>query len=406
MADAAREPRPVSQPPERQSFNALSVPLEYPAESPGPLSARTFVVKENIDVAGLVSDNGVPLWAASHAAASRNAAVVDRLSRAGARLIGKARMDEMAYSLLGDNPHFPAPINPASPGRHTGGSSSGSAVAAAAGLVDFAIGTDTAGSCRAPAAFCGVFGFRASHGAIPMAGVIPLAPSFDTIGWFARDIDTMIAVGDALLPPDAALPARETIRRLADGFDDLVEDFFDGAASLSARLDACNAGDVRIGAATLDEALAHFRNFQAFEAWKSVGAWIKAHRPTFSPGVTQRFAIAEQVTAEEKQAAEAFGVNFRAKIDALFGDSSAIVLPTAPFPAPRLDTDAAELDAIRYRLMRFFIIASYCGLPQISVPIPTTGAPLGLSFIGRRYGDRALLEFTRRFLANESLARQ
>lgn len=406
MADAAKEPRPVSQPPQKQSVNALSVAHEAPAKAPGPLSGKILAVKENIDVSGLVSENGHPLWAASHAPATRNAAVIDTLSRAGARLIGKTRMDEMAYSLLGDNPHFPAPVNPASPERHTGGSSSGSAVAAAAGLVDFAIGTDTAGSCRAPAAFCGVFGFRASHGAISMQGVIPLAPSFDTIGWFARDIDTMIAVGDALLPPDTASPARDTIRRLADAFDDLVEDFFENAEFLRARLDACDAGDVRLGATTLDEALGHFRNFQAFEAWRSVGAWIETHRPAFSPGVAQRFEIAERVTAEQKQAAEAFGRNFRTKIDALFGESSAIVLPTAPFPAPRLDTSAAERDKIRYRLMRFFIIASYCGLPQISVPIPTTGAPLGLSFIGRRNGDRALLAFTRRFLANELLARQ
>jgi amidase len=384
------KPRPADDP-----FNALSVVLTDPAPTNGPLRDLRFAVKGNIDVAGLISDNGHPRWAETHAPSRQDAAVVEALRENGARLIGKTRMDEMAYSLLGDNPHFPPPINPAAPARHTGGSSSGSAVAVASRLVDFAIGTDTAGSCRAPAAFCGVYGFRASHGAISMAGVIPLAPSFDTIGWFARDIDTMIAVGDALLPPDPAGRASATLLRLADAFDGLDPGFFVDAASMTAHLNDIDTGVIRIGDEMLDAALAHFRNFQAFEAWRSVGGWIKANVPTFGPGVAQRFAIAEKVSPDEKAAAEAFGRAFRAEIEALLGETGVIALPTTPFPAPRRDADPDQLDAIRYRLMRFFVIASYCGLPQISVPIPTTGAPLGLSFIGRRGSDRALLAFSR-----------
>ena len=149
-------------------LGALSVVLNQGTEAAGPLAGATFVVKENIDVAGHVSTNGHPKWAMTHAAAARNAPVVDRLLDAGARLVGKTNMDEMAYSLLGANPHYGTPINPAAQDRHPGGSSSGSAVAVAAGLVNFAIGTDTAGSCRAPAAFCGILGFRASHGAVSM----------------------------------------------------------------------------------------------------------------------------------------------------------------------------------------------------------------------------------------------
>jgi amidase len=395
------KPPPVSDP-----FNALVASVERSGGAQGPLSHKTFAVKGNIDVAGNVSDNGHPLWATTHPAATRDAPVVEALRNAGARLTGQTRMDEMAYSLLGDNPHYPPPINPAATERHTGGSSSGSAVAVAARLVDFAVGTDTAGSCRAPAAFCGVYGFRASHGVLSMQGVIPLAPSFDTIGWFARDIETMIAVGDALLPPDPAGRASVTLLRLADAFDGLDPRFFADSASLTARLNGIDAEAVRIGDETLDAALAHFRNLQAFEAWGSVGGWIKANTPTFGPGVAQRFAIAEKVTPEEKVAAEAFGRAFRTKIDALMGETGIIALPTAPFPAPRRDADPTELDAIRYRLMRFFIIASFCGLPQISVPIPTRGAPLGLSFIGRSGSDCALLDFTRRFLAGEQSARQ
>ena len=387
-------------------FNALDATVERSERAQGPLSGKTFAVKGNIDIAGHVSGNGHPLWASTHPAATRDAPVVEALRDAGARLTGQTRMDEMAYSLLGDNPHFPPPINPAAPDRLTGGSSSGSAVAVAARLVDFAVGTDTAGSCRAPAAFCGAFGFRASHGVISMQGVIPLAPSFDTIGWFARDIETMIAVGDALLPPKASGSASATLLKLADAFDGLDPGFFADAAPLCARLNGIDTEAVRIGDETLDAALMHFRNLQAFEAWRSVGGWIRANAPSFGEGVAQRFVFAEKVTLDEKAAAEAFGRAFRTKIDALMGETGVIVLPTAPFPAPRRDADPTELDAIRYRLMRFFIIASFCGLPQISVPIETRGTPPGLSFIGRSGSDRALLDFTRRFLAGEQPARQ
>ena len=161
------------------SSSALTLSLDVSASAQGPLSGARFVVKENIDVDGLVSTNGHPTFAATHAPAAIDAPVVDRLLAAGARLVGKAHMDEMAYSLLGANAHYGTPINPAAPDRHPGGSSSGSAVAVAAGLADFALGTDTAGSCRAPAAFCGIYGFRPSHGAISSNGVVPLARSLD-----------------------------------------------------------------------------------------------------------------------------------------------------------------------------------------------------------------------------------
>ena len=387
------------------SYNALTPGFEPQPGGPGPLGEKTFVVKENIDVAGHVSTNGHPLWATTHAPARRNAVVVERLLTAGAQLVGKARMDEMAYSLLGANPHYGAPINPAAPERHPGGSSSGSAVATAAGLVDFAIGTDTAGSCRAPAAFCGVFGFRSSHGAIPMTGVVPLAPSFDVIGWFARDMETMQAVGDALLPPDADNRPVDSIVLLAEGFDDLEAEAAEAIAPALAQLKSAGSREARLGDAFLAEALAHFRNLQAAEAWVSVGDWITTEKPVFGAGVAQRFDIARQVTHEQKQAAQNFSKDIRARLAALLGETGVIVLPTTPFRAPRLDDSEDQLDAKRYQMMRLFILASYCGLPQISLPIRTNGAPFGLSLMGRRGSDRSLLAFAKDFLKDETAAR-
>ena len=380
-------------------FGALSARCDWPASATGPLDSKTFVVKENIDVAGHASTNGHPLWATTHAPALRNGRVVDLLLGAGGRLHGKAQMDEMAYSLLGANPHFGTPINPAAPGRHPGGSSSGSAVAVAAGLVDFAIGTDTAGSCRAPAAFCGIYGFRPSHGVISMDGVIPLAPSFDTIGWFARDIETMIAVGDVLLPPDADDAGIAAVALLADGFDGVEQGFDEAAAPMLTRLKKLHGREARLGEAFLSGALTHFRTLQAAEAWASVGDWIAANAPTFGAGVAQRFEIARKVTPEEKQAAQDFRREISARLDALLGARGAIVLPTTPFRAPGLDESEEQLDAKRYQMMRLFILASYCGLPQISLPLAAPDAPFGLSLMGRRGRDRELLAFARELTA-------
>lgn len=377
---------------------ALSVVLNREAAASGPLSGASFVVKENIDVAGQVSTNGHPQWAATHAPAKANASVVDKLAGAGARLVGKTHMDEMAYSLLGANPHYGTPINPAAPDRHPGGSSSGSAVATAAGLVSFAIGTDTAGSCRAPAAFCGVFGFRSSHGAIPMDGVVPLAPSLDVIGWFTRDLGQMASVGDVLLPPDLGDGDYSEAVLLGCAFQGVETEY---AAAASPATDMLKSGpwrEARLGEDFFKTALTHFRNLQAYEAWASHGAWINAQHPTFGKGVEERFAIASKATLDQKKAAEAFGVEMRAKVDALMGDGGFLVMPTTPFRAPLLSETEDQLDARRYQMMRLFLIASYCGLPQISLPLPTNGeAPVALSFVGRRGTDRKLIALAQSF---------
>lgn len=384
----------------KDDLGALSVVLNLSADAQGPLSGASFVVKENIDVEGQTSTNGHPQWAASHAAAAGNATVVERLLGAGARLVGKTHMDEMAYSLLGANPHFGTPINPAAQDRHPGGSSSGSAVAVAAGLVNFAIGTDTAGSCRAPAAFCGVFGFRSSHGAIPIEGVIPLAPSLDVVGWFARDLSMIASVGAALLPDDSDTQSFDAAVFLNNAFSGVETEFASPAASAIDQLKALAPHRE----ATLDEeflksALSHFRNLQGYEAWATHGGWIAATNPTFGKGVEERFAIASKVTGEQKRAAEVFGAEARAAIDALMGARGFLVLPTAPFRAPLLGESEEQLDLKRYQMMRLFLISSYCGLPQISLPLPTHEAPVALSFIGRRGSDRQLIALAQKFCA-------
>jgi amidase len=382
-------------------FGALAASLDRDGRPSGPLAGLSFVVKDNIDVEGLVSGNGHPAFAASHGPATLSAPPVERLLAAGPRLVGKARMDEMAYSLLGANPHYGTPLNPKAPERHPGGSSSGSAVAVAGGLADFALGTDTAGSCRAPAAFCGVYGFRPSHGALTQNGVVPLAPSLDTIGWFARDAETLAKVGDALLPTDPSAAPLDRGLTLAEAFAACPAEealLFRGA--LDALRGLVPLSELVLGAEFWAQALTHFRNFQAYEAHKSQGAWIAARHPSFSPGVAERFAFAARVTEEEKAAADAFRDDARRRIDDRLGENGFFVLPTTPFFSPRLDESAEALDGKRYQMMRLFLLASFFGLPQLSAPLKTGELPpLGVSLIGPRWSDRTLLALAQGFAA-------
>lgn len=380
------------------AFHAISVALNIAKSSTGPLAGKTFVVKENIDVAGSVSSNGNPSWVASHSSAAIDAPAVDRLLAAGARLAGKTHMDEMAYSLMGANSHYGTPVNPAAKDRHPGGSSSGSAVAVAASLADFALGTDTAGSCRAPAAFCGIYGFRPSHGAVSSNGVIPLAPTLDTIGWFARDFEMLIAAANILLPEDIAHASIEAAIYLPEAFADAEPALHEAIEPVLAALRQ-NFASVRqelLGEEFWSAALAHFRNLQAFEVWETHGDWVRAHNPAFGPGVKERFRFASTVSVESKRVADAFRQKARKEIDGLLGGSAVCIMPTAPFAAPLLSTDEAELDIKRQQMVRLFLIASLFGLPQISMPLKTKGAPLALSLVAPRWSDRTLLNFARK----------
>ena len=173
----------------------------------GPLSGLTFAAKDLFDIEGHVTGAGNPDWLATHAPAPATASAVRKLLEAGASLQGKTITDELAYSLAGVNMHYGTPVNPACPDRLPGGSSSGSASAVAGGLVDTALGTDTGGSIRVPANNCGLYGIRTTHGQVAKDGLVPLADSFDTVGWFARDARTLARVGEVLLGPRESFPA-------------------------------------------------------------------------------------------------------------------------------------------------------------------------------------------------------
>ncbi len=372
--------------------------LELAPRALGPLNGLTFAIKDVFDTAGLVTGCGNPDWARTHAPATANAPVVDRLLAAGATAVGKTVTDELAYSLNGQNAHYGTPTNSNAPGRIPGGSSSGSAAAVAGGLADLALGSDTGGSVRLPASYCGICGLRTTHGRIPLEGIMPLAPSFDTIGWFARDPETLARAGGVLLRAD-----RDTgdFTRLVIAEDalDLAEPA--AAAALApevrrlahrfATVERVRVGEPGGGLAAWAQV---FRTIQAREIQRVHGAWLAATDPRFGPEVAERFAWAKTVTQAAAAQAECARADFTARLDALMTPETLLLLPSAPGIAPLTSAGGAALREHRDRVLSLTCIAGLAGLPQISLPLlRVQGCPLGLSLIAPRGRDRALLTF-------------
>lgn len=358
----------------------------------GPLAGLTFGAKDLFDVAGRIAGCGNPEWARTHDEASSHAPALADLLKAGGTLKGMTHTDELAYSLMGVNAHYGTPVNSADPRRVPGGSSSGSAAAVAAGLVDFGLGSDTGGSVRLPASFCGVWGIRTTFGQISLAGCMPFTHSFDTAGWFARDADTMDKVAQAydcpkhaplatlLLPVDIwARASAETIAALAPSL---------------ACLEAVHgpALPMRISSQGLETWRETFRIAQASEIWDVHGAWVENHEPNFGPGIKERFEIASKITAEETEAAQQEKARFAAQIGDLLPANAALVLPTSPGPGPLLTASEAALNDFRMAAFEMLCVAGLSGLPQLSVPSGHVDqGPVGLSLIGPKDSERALI---------------
>lgn len=361
----------------------------------GPLSGLSVAVKDVFDIAGHRTGNGHPLWFETHPPAERTAPVVDRVIGAGAKVVGKTHTDELAYSLNGENVHYGTPVNPNAPGRIPGGSSSGSAAAVAGGLVDFALGTDCGGSVRLPASYCGIYGIRTTHGLIPADGIVKLAPSFDTVGWFAREAALMQRIGDMLLPPAPAFVPRRLLMA-TDAFafvaPAVVEALAQGVAAIKRAF--AEVMDQKVYFDSPSEWADIFRILQGAEVARQHGEWIDHHRPTFGPGIRERFAWARGIGGTEVARAQAARERVAAHTTAALGDDSLLVLPTTPGIAPLFGTPTGKLEAFRARALALLSIAGLARLPQVSLPLGMLeGCPLGLSLIAPRGRDRGFLDW-------------
>lgn len=371
------------------------------ASGPGPLEGLRLAVKDLFDLAGTPTGAGNPRWLETHVPPEEDAEAVARLRAAGARVVGKTITDELAWSLNGSNFHYGVPENPAAPGRVPGGSSSGSASAVALGLADIGLGTDTGGSIRVPASYCGLWGLRPTHERVSLQGAVPLAPTFDTAGVLSRDAHTLRLAMQVLL--EEPVEDHAPIRRLLAP-SDIWEEI--APATRAAVMPAVEAlglevdtapffDDPQFGlvheaapkVAPLENARRAYATLQAWEAWQAHGAWIEASRPEFGPGVKARFANAAKLTSADVTRAQRVRSGVVALVRDRLPEGTALAIPAAPGPAPRI---GEEPD--REAIVRLTCIAGLAGAPGLALPAGLVeDLPVGLQLVATPGGDEVLL---------------
>ncbi|MCU1406005.1 MAG: glutamyl-tRNA amidotransferase [Glaciihabitans sp.] len=362
--------------------------------TPGPLAGHTVAVKDLFSLKGFTVGGGVQEYLAEGSPATSTSKAVQALLDAGAAVQGIAQTDEFAYSIAGKNPHYGTPPNPAVVGAIPGGSSNGPASAVALGQASIGLGTDTGGSIRVPASYQGLWGLRTTHGVVSVDGLLPLASSFDTVGWLTRDAPTLRAAAVASVEPrrqmtlerryvvapalvalantDVATAFRETLATLTEAglLDDLV--------------------DVELG--DIDKLFETFRVVQGAEAWRQHGPWIEAHPGALGDDIAARFAWASTIDRETETQARAALMIAEARIAAAL-DDRVLLLPSASSVAPSTTADAAAIEATRAGTLRLTCIAGIARMPALSIPLlQTPGGPAGLCIVGPRFGDVSLID--------------
>ena len=374
------------------------ISIRIAGASQGPLAGLTFAAKDLFDVAGHPTGGGNPDWARHHRIPTRHAWAVQRLLDAGATLIGKTITDEVSLGILGENPFDGTPLNPAAPDHVPGGSSSGSASAVAQALCDTALGTDTGGSVRVPASFCGLYGIRPTHGRLDLGGMMPQAPSSDTTGWFAREADTFARVCEALLGEaiPTQLPTRLIIAADAFGFADTGT-----RAALEPLVRALSSmmKEVReelLAPPGLSVWSRAQRTLQSHEAWLTFRDWLDRVNPRMQFSVASGLALASSIPESERQWAALMREEARARLAWLLPEGTILCMPTTPFAAPRKGLPLPTVTPLRSRLSCLTSHGGLTGVPQVSVPGATVdGLPVGLSLLGARGSDASLVAVAR-----------
>lgn len=356
-----------------------------PATGSGPLDGESVAVKDLYAVRGQRIGAGNPAWLAQAREEPVTARAVELLLESGAHVRGIARTDEFAWSLAGTNAHYGAPPNPRAPGRVPGGSSSGSASAVSLGHASIGLGTDTGGSIRVPAAYQGLYGIRTTHGLASSYAVLPLARTFDTVGWLTRDAGLLQRVGEVLLPPGPRDPAAELVSvpsLLALAEPDVRETVDRFAAEQGAMRESWDL-------AALPDWLRAFQTVQAWEAWQERGAWLAPRLDELGADVRGRFEAASQVDEDSADAARRAVADARGRIRDLVGDR-VVLLPSASSVAPLLGTG---LQSVREATLTLTCLAGLAGLPAVSLPVTArSGLPTGVCLLAGAGRDRDLLQ--------------
>ena len=354
----------------------------------GKLDGQTFAVKDVFALTGEKNSAGNPVWYETHDAATTTAPVINQLLQQGATLKGLTHTDELMYSLNGENIHYGTPPNPLNEEHIPGGSSSGSAAAAIER--SFTVGTDTGGSIRVPASYCGLFGIRPTYGKVSLEGVIPLAPSFDTVGWMSMSSKHLLQVGEVLYENDTV----HSFERLL--IDEQAWSFLSpqNREQLLKKIPPEIPQQTKAITQSLADWATLFRNIQGVEIWQTHGEWITTAKPVFAPAIAERFEWTRTLDNSGYEQAKQQQANITAYLQNQLAVTDLLVIPTTASVAPRKHAPLQEVEEVRTKTMQLTCIAGLAGFPQVTVPvIQEDGLALGLSFIANKHCDLALLHF-------------
>lgn len=360
----------------------------------GVLAGLSFAAKDLFDVKGVPTGAGNHDWPSGRPLPTRHAWAVQTLLDAGANLVGKTITDEVSLGILGENPFDGTPVNVRAPDRVPGGSSSGSAAAVAAGLCDTALGTDTGGSVRVPASFCGLYGIRPTHGRLDLSGMLPQAPSSDTAGWFARDALTFARVSAVMLHEkiSESLPDHLVIAYDCFGFaDPEVSLALQPMVEKLARLIGSSREDMLAPQGLSAWARAQ-RTLQPAEAFETFKDWIDERNPRLAFSVARALVVGSMLPESERSWARLMREEVRSRMAWLLPSNTVLCMPTTPVPAPPKGQRLSLLDPLRDRITCLCAQGGLAGHPQVNLPGSTVnGLPIGLSIIGPRGSDAMLV---------------
>lgn len=381
-------------------------PEYLPALKSGDLSGLSFVFKDLFDVEGYVTGAGNPKWLETHCKAESTSPLITTLLNEGAECLGRVQTDELAYSLNGINVHYGTPVNPLAPDCLPGGSSSGSAVAVAKGDVDFSIGTDTGGSVRVPASYCGLFGLRPTLGQLSLESSFTLAESFDTAGVFSRSLSILENVYACLGPERQSYSVAQTLildESLAKtlGSERLTE-LKRWADKGNIQLEHSNA--LQQAGYDLGTLSALFRTIQGYEIIARHSAWLDEWQHTLAPAIQERVVWARTITAQAYQQGKEQQAEFTHWLtEQLSGKNTLWVLPTTPGKPPKLSTPDADLAEYRSDLMGLTSLAGLSGFPQLHIPMTNiANGPSGVSLLGSANSEYDLIVTASTLIKGES----
>lgn len=404
-----------------QRFQILPFPQPPPPAAKQTLAGLTFAINDIFELEDYVTGFGNPDWARTHEAAEKTAVTVTALLKNGAVCVGKTVMGELGFGVSGENIHYGTPINPEMPAHVPGGSSSGSAVAVAAGLVDFALGTDTIGCIRIPAAFCGLLSYRPSHGAVSTIGILPNSQSLDTVGWLARDPSILLRVGHTLLKLNTVEPRRARRLIFADDLFQLskvpkqkaevvinkaIENLSGyqpqqhinfgqhislNVPSLKGFLD--QSTNMQNGISNLKALSSAMVSLQRHEFKTNHEDWVKSVEPKLALDVSDNLLTAINTTHEKIKALYDIRKELRACMQILLKDDGILVIPTVADPPSKLNSKKRDTVESHNRALILSSIASMSGCCQVTIPLgKNDGCPISVSFITFHGGDKFLLD--------------